>query len=124
MSQKAGYRTRPDGHVAHRALHVAAPSPHHDHSPGARQADLGGSKRILVVMKSHRAFTRRLLPTSPFSPPPALPPAEQYAVRDQVTHDTYGLGRVFGVEPDIALAVDFGSHRVRIVLPCAKLTKL
>ena len=43
---------------------------------------------------------------------------------DQVTHDTYGLGRVFGVEPDIALAVDFGEHRVRIVLPCAKLTKL
>jgi len=29
-----------------------------------------------------------------------------------------------GVEPDTALAVDFGSRRVRIVLPCAKMTKL
>jgi hypothetical protein len=45
-------------------------------------------------------------------------------VQDQVVHDTYGLGRVIGVEPDTALAVDFGSCRVRIRLPCAKLTKL
>jgi hypothetical protein len=69
-------------------------------------------------------MTRRILPTSPFAPPPAAPPAERYAVEDQVTHDAYGLGRVIGVEPDIAVAVDFGSRRVRIVLPCAKLTKL
>jgi len=41
-----------------------------------------------------------------------------------VVHDTYGLGRVIGVETDIALAVDFGSCHVRIVLPCAKLAKL
>ena len=45
-------------------------------------------------------------------------------MQDQVVHDTYGLGRVIGVEADTALAVDFGSCRVRIVLPCAKLTKL
>ena len=45
-------------------------------------------------------------------------------MRDQVTHDAYGLGRVIAVEADIALAVDFGSRRVRIVLPCPKLTKL
>jgi hypothetical protein len=75
-------------------------------------------------MKTTRAVSQRYLPTSPFAPPPAAPPAEQYTVRDQVTHDTYGLGRVIGVEPDTALAVDFGSRRVRIVLPCAKLTKL
>jgi hypothetical protein len=43
---------------------------------------------------------------------------------DQVNHDSYGLGRVIGVEADIALAVDFGSCRVRLVLPCAKLIKL
>ena len=45
-------------------------------------------------------------------------------MRDQVTHDTYGLGRVIGVEVDTALVIDFGSCRVRIVTPCAKLTRL
>src|SRR5437879_4445946 len=79
---------------------------------------------ILVVMKPARAASRRFLSTSPFGPPPALPPAEQFIVRDQVVHDTYGLGRVTGVEADTAVAVDFGSCCVRIVLPCAKLTKL
>ena len=45
-------------------------------------------------------------------------------MRDQVTHDTYGLGRVIGVEVDTALLVNFGSCSVRITTPCAKLTKL
>jgi transcription elongation factor GreA-like protein len=45
-------------------------------------------------------------------------------VRDQVVHDTYGLGRITGVEADTAVAVDFGSCRVRLLLPCAKLAKL
>jgi len=80
--------------------------------------------RILVVMKPARAASRRFLPTSPFGPPSAAPPAEQFDVRDQVTHDTYGLGRVIGVEVDTALVVDFGSCRARIMTPCAKLTKL
>ena len=80
--------------------------------------------RILVVMKPARAASRRFLPTSPFGPPAVAPPAEQFAVQDQVVHDTYGLGRVIGVEADVALAVDFGSCRVRIVMPCAKLTRL
>lgn len=75
-------------------------------------------------MKPARAATRRFLPTSPFGPPSADPPAEQFAVRDQVTHDRYGLGRVIGVEVDATLLVDFGSRCVRIMTPCAKLTKL
>lgn len=75
-------------------------------------------------MKPTRAAARRILPNSPFGPPPPVPPAEQFALQDQVTHDAYGLGRVIGVEADTALAVDFGLRRVRIVLPCAKLTKL
>jgi hypothetical protein len=82
------------------------------------------SRRILVVMKPARAATRRYLPTSPFGPPTAAPPAEQFAVRDQVTHDRYGLGRVIGVEVDATLVVDFGSCCVRIMTPYAKLTKL
>jgi hypothetical protein len=89
----------------------------------ARQAHTAG-RRILVVMKPARAASRRFLPTSPFGPPSAVPPAEQFAMRDQVTHDTYGLGRVIGVEVDTALVIDFGSCRVRIVTPCAKLTRL
>ena len=81
------------------------------------------SGRILEEMKPARAASRRFLPTSPFGPP-IVPPAEQFAVRDQVTHDTYGLGRVIGVEVDAALVVDFGSCRMRIMTPYAKLTRL
>ena len=80
--------------------------------------------RILEMMKAAPAATRRFLPTSPFKPPPAAPPAEQFAVQDQVTHDKYGLGRVVSVEDDTALVIDFGTHRVRITTPCAKLAKL
>ena len=49
------------------------------------------------MMKPARA-TRRFLPTSPFNAPPAAPPAVQYVVQDQVTHDKYGLGRVMSIE--------------------------
>ena len=80
--------------------------------------------RILVIMKPARAATRRLLPTSPFGPAPHAPPAEQFAEQDQVTHDKYGLGRVVTVQDDDALVIDFGAHRMRIMMPCAKLAKL
>jgi len=75
-------------------------------------------------MKQTRAGQRRPLPGSPFKvsgPPPAV---EQYALRDQVTHDKYGLGVVIGVEGETAVLVDFGTHKGRIALPCAKLFKL
>jgi hypothetical protein len=74
-------------------------------------------------MKPPRAATRRHLPTSPFDAPPPAPPAEQFAEQDQVTHDRYGLGRVVSVQDD-ALVIDFGSRRMRITTPCAKLAKL
>ena len=76
-------------------------------------------------MKPDRATPRRHLSTSPFNKPPlAEPPAEQYAVQDQVTHDRYGLGRVVAVEDDTALIIDFGSRLVRIQIPCSKMAKL
>lgn len=78
--------------------------------------------RILVGMNTARA-TRRFLPGSPFNAPPP-PPAEIFVAQDQVTHDKYGLGRVIGVEDDTALVIEFGSRQVRIMTPCAKLTKL
>ena len=89
-----------------------------------RPAQTVTSGRILEEVKPARAASRRYLPTSPFGPPSAAPPAEQFAVQDQVTHDTYGLGQVIGVEVDSALVVNFGSRRVRIMTPCSKLTKL
>jgi hypothetical protein len=76
------------------------------------------------MMKHRRAAARPFLTTSPFRAPPLTPPAEQFAVQDQVTHDKYGLGRVVSVEGDTILVIDFGSCRVRITTPCAKLTKL
>ena len=94
--------------------------------PGGRinAAQRATSGRIQEGMNPARAASRRYFPTSPFGPPSAAPPADQFAVRDQVTHDTYGLGRVIAVEVDTALLVDFGSCRVRVMTPCAKLTKL
>jgi hypothetical protein len=77
----------------------------------------------MVAMKAPRAAARRHLPGSPFNAPAAEPPAETFAVCDQVTHDTYGLGVVLDVEDD-AVLVNFRPHQRRIPLPCAKLTKL
>jgi len=76
------------------------------------------------MMKRSRAAARPLLPTSPFGAPPVTPPAEQFAVQDQVTHDKYGLGRVISIEDDTILIIEFGSRRVQITTPCAKLTRL
>lgn len=74
-------------------------------------------------MRSSHAATRRHLPTSPFKAP-VVPPVEQFALRDKVNHDRYGLGVVIDVEEGIAVIVDFGSETVRIPAPYAKLGKL
>jgi hypothetical protein len=80
------------------------------------------------MMNRPRAASRRFLSASPFNTPqadlPADPPAERFAVQDQVTHDKYGLGRVIVVEDDTAVVVDFGSRWIRVATPCAKMTKL
>ncbi len=78
---------------------------------------------MMVAMKASRAAARRHLPGSPFAPPAPAPPAETFAVDDQVTHDKYGLGVVLSVEGH-AVLVDFRPQQRRIALPCAKLTKL
>ncbi len=75
-------------------------------------------------MKPSRAVTRRYLPGSPFNVPTAACPVETFALQDKVTHDKYGLGVVLGVEDETAILIDFGTHRLRICLPCAKLIKL
>ncbi|MBG6092797.1 hypothetical protein [Actinomadura viridis] len=75
-------------------------------------------------MSSSKPASRRHLPTSPFSPPPAAPSVQDFVLHDQVTHDKYGLGRVVEVDPGRSALVDFGPQRVRIVAPYAKLFKL
>jgi hypothetical protein len=83
----------------------------------------GREGRMMVAMKAPRAAARRYLPGSPFNAPAPAPPAETFAVCDQVTHDKYGLGVILGVE-DHAVLVDFRPQQRRIPLPCTKLTKL
>jgi hypothetical protein len=75
-------------------------------------------------MKPARAASRRFLPGSPFNAMPLAPPIEEFTVSDQVTHDKYGLGWVVLVEDDEAVVVDFGSRKVRILSPFARMTKL
>jgi hypothetical protein len=59
---------------------------------------------------------RRHLPTSPFNAP-TVPVVQDFTVGERVSHDRFGLGRVLEVEDGVALLVDFGSHRTRIVTP-------
>ena len=60
--------------------------------------------------------------SSPFQPHPE-PVIEQYALDDRVSHDSYGLGRVVGVDGGGA-TVDFSTQTVRIATPFRKMTKL
>ena len=91
---------------------------------GGSAPHAGHGRRMMVTMKPPRAEPRRYLPGSPFKPPAPPPPAETFAVHDQVTHDKYGLGVILGVEDGIAVLVDFGPQQLRIPVPCAKMTKL
>ncbi|MER5731875.1 hypothetical protein OHS33_32915 [Streptomyces sp. NBC_00536] len=69
------------------------------------------------------AGTRRHLPASPFKAATA-PPLRVFVVGDRVTHDQHGLGRVIAIEDGIAVLVDFGSSRMRILSPYTKMTTL
>jgi hypothetical protein len=69
-----------------------------------------------------RAGARRHLASSPFKPEPE-PVIEQYAVDDLVSHDSYGVGRVVGAEPN-AVLVDFSTQTVRIPSPFRKMEPL
>jgi len=66
---------------------------------------------------------RRHLPSSPF-PPPAEVNHPTYVVGERVCHDTYGLGRVIGVEGTTAVSIDFGSFTRRVTLPASRLFAL
>lgn len=51
------------------------------------------------------------------------PVIEQFDSGDLVNHDSYGMGRVVGVEAD-AVTVDFRTQTVRITSPFHKLARL
>ena len=65
---------------------------------------------------------RRHLANSPFLPDPE-PVIEHFECGDLVNHDSYGMGRVIGVEAD-AVTVDFRTQTVRITSPFHKMTIL
>lgn len=60
--------------------------------------------------------------SSPFRPQPE-PVIEQYAPGDRVCHDSYGMGRVVGIDGTGA-TVDFSNQTVRITTPFRKMSKL
>lgn len=62
------------------------------------------------------------LSSSPFQPDPE-PVIEQFESGDLVSHDSYGMGRVVGIDAH-AVIVDFRTQTVRITSPYSKMTKL
>ncbi len=73
-------------------------------------------------MATSSAHPRPRHASSPFRPSPE-PVIEQFEVDDRVCHDSYGLGRVVGIDGGGA-TVDFSSKTVRISTPFRKMTKL
>lgn len=76
-------------------------------------------------MATSPATSRRARPrhaNSPFRPDPEQV-IEEYGLDDRVSHDSYGLGRVVGVDAG-GVRVDFSSRTVRITSPFRKLMKL
>jgi hypothetical protein len=69
------------------------------------------------------SLSRRHLSSSPFAPPAEVD-HPTYAIGERVCHDTFGLGRVIGVEGTVAVSIDFGSFTRRITLPASRLFAL
>ena len=65
---------------------------------------------------------RRRVSSSPFLPDPE-PIIEEFTLDDLVSHDSYGVGRVVGVDP-LAVMVDFTNQTVRVTSPFRKMAKL
>jgi hypothetical protein len=66
---------------------------------------------------------RRHLASSPFPPAPVIE-HPTYVMGERVCHDTFGLGRVIGVEGTIAVSIDFGGFTRRVTLPASRLFSL
>ncbi len=75
-------------------------------------------------MDNGAVAVRRNLPYSPFNAEPPPPLIQLFTVDDLVNHDTYGLGRVVGVEPEIAVTIDFNPTVRRFTIPDKKVSLL
>lgn len=78
--------------------------------------------RILGVMATSSGKPRPRHANSPFQPHQE-PDVEVYELDDRVSHDSYGLGKIIGVDTS-GLTVDFSGQRVRVTTPFRKMTKL
>jgi len=76
----------------------------------------------MEVMTTTSGIPRRRLASSPFQPDPE-PIIERFAIEEQVSHDSYGVGRVVGTDAG-GVTVDFRTHTVRIKSPFHLMTKL
>jgi hypothetical protein len=109
-------------------IHVTVAEPERpaargDEAAGAgRRIDASVMRRILAIMETTPAVPRPRHPSSPFPPAPE-PVVERYVLNDRVSHDSYGLGRVVGVDGG-GTTVDFCGRSVRIATPFRKMTKL
>ncbi len=90
--------------------------------PSCLTATVARVRGCILEEMSTTPARRRHPATSPFrrEPAPAVPVFDR---DDRVTHDSYGMGRVVGVETD-AVRVDFGTCTMRILSPYSKLAKL
>jgi hypothetical protein len=75
-------------------------------------------------MKPRSAASRRHLSASPFKVQPVVPLADQFAVRDRVSHDTHGLGRIVAIVGETVVVADFAGEHVRMSAPFNKLVRL
>ncbi|MEO8749902.1 hypothetical protein V3G39_01030 [Dermatophilaceae bacterium Sec6.4] len=73
-----------------------------------------------MATSSHHPRPR--LANSPFQPHQE-PDVEHFELNDRVSHDSYGVGKVIGVDAS-GLTVDFSSKTVRITTPFRKMTKI
>ena len=78
-----------------------------DRTRGGLGADTGIDEQVHAVI-------RRPLPGSPFNVTTVARPVEQFELNDRVSHDRFGLGSVIGIEPDVAVLVDFGARQERL----------
>ncbi len=74
------------------------------------------------VMATSSGNPRPRHANSPFQPHQE-PAVEEFALDDRVSHDTYGMGKIVGVDAS-GLTVDFSGRTVRITTPFRKMTKI
>ncbi|WP_041307169.1 CarD family transcriptional regulator [Intrasporangium calvum] len=73
-------------------------------------------------MATSSAHPRPRPASSPFKPH-VEPEVEDFTVGDRVSHDSYGVGRVVGIDASGA-TVDFSGRTIRVTTPFRKMTKL